>query len=158
ERIALMSIAHDVAVAANRSETVDEAILAMLRRLCDYNRWMLGHAYFLADDGRTMVSSDIWYVDEAFPMDAGNRARLEKFRQSSARMAFGADDDVTGRVFATGRIEIVPDLREAQDWRRSNPAEFGMLAVVAFPVRVGGRIVTVVECYADHPISESETF
>lgn len=159
ERVQTLSILQDVAIASNEARTVEEAMLATLKRICDYNRWLLGHAYRLADDGSgCMLSSGVWYVNGSLAGDSKRLERLKEFQRLSAKVSFAPGEGLIGRVLQSGEPCWLDEASNFNDWRRSDPAQFGLGAAIAFPVKINDTVVAILECFSDKPIEREPRF
>src|SRR5688572_12369760 len=51
-----------IAVAANESSTIEEALQICLERVCGHVRWPVGHAYLLDPPRGVLVPTGIWHL------------------------------------------------------------------------------------------------
>jgi PAS domain S-box-containing protein len=137
----LVRLLQVVAVAANESGTVHDALRTCLRAVCEQTGWTAGHA-FLADAAGGIVSSGVWHLPrpEAFP---GFRARTEEAR-------FGPGEGLAGQVAASGKPAWIADVTGDAGFLRRVGIEEGIRAAAAFPVLVGREVAGVLEFFADH--------
>ena len=156
-RIALLSIVHDTAVAANQADAVDEAVQAFLERLCHHNHWRLGFYAQVDENEEVAVVTDIWYVSSSLRNDPRHRTMVRKFHTDYAGQRFTADDPLIGSVLKQGCTVYTENIAQLTHWK-NNPIGMGLNVAVAFPIRVDGRIAAIVECFSQKPIPNSEPF
>jgi PAS domain S-box-containing protein len=134
----LLGLLHTVAADANQAATLESAVAACLRRVCEFTGWPVGHAYF-ADPRGVLVSSGIWHAEGSF---AG-------FRAATGAQRFAAGEGLPGHVLATGvptwRVDVAADPRFT---RARAAAECGLHAAFAFPVEVNGKVKAVLEFFS----------
>ena len=53
----------DIAQFTNLSHSLDEAIQYSLKTICEFTGWPVGHLYLLDEDGKTLSSSEIWFLE-----------------------------------------------------------------------------------------------
>jgi len=148
-------ILHDVALASNEAATVEEALQTTLRCLCDFNHWQVGHAWRRDDDGESLVSADIWYVNESVE---DTELRLEQLREITRRTSIAEGESLVGRVMATGAPQWIDDLQNWEAWDRGDAEALGLRAAIAFPVTVDGDVAAVLECFSDRPLKREDRF
>ena len=139
---ALVRLLQVVAVAANESTSVHEALQTCLDAVCEHTGWLLGHAW-LREPGGTMVSSGVWH-----PRDTG---RFPRFRAATAKARFAAGQGLAGRVMETDQPAWIEDVEHDPVFLRRVAVEEGIHAAVAFPVRVGREVAGVLEFFSDRP-------
>jgi PAS domain S-box-containing protein len=137
---ALVRLLQVVAVAANESAGVDEALATCLRAVCEHTGWPVGHA-FLPDAGGGMVSSGVWH-----PADP---ARFPRFRAETAASRFAPGAGLAGTVAATGEPAWIADVAAEPGFVRRVAIDEGIRAAAAFPVLVGREVAGVLEFFAD---------
>jgi len=143
ERGALIRLLQVVAVAANEAESVEAALQTCLDAVCAHTGWPLGHA-FLTDASGALAATGIWHAD---PPD-----RFPRFRAATEEARFAPGEGIAGRVLATGEAVWIEDVSATRDLVRAVGREEGILAVVAFPVRVGREVAGVLEFFSDRPL------
>lgn len=118
-------------------------LAAVLEAIGDTLGWLVGAAWVVREEERPPVlrAAAVW------------RARVhrhEGFVEASRAAAFGAGQGMPGRVWAAGRVHIVPDVHREPTFPRLSAAEHdSILAGLGVPLRAGDRVVGVMEFYSD---------
>jgi two-component system, chemotaxis family, CheB/CheR fusion protein len=158
ERVQLLNILQDVAMASNQARTIEEAVQRALARICDYNRWLLADAFRLTEDADShVVSLGEWYINDDL-VEPAQRKQLEKFQQSRLNARYGPGEGSIGRVLSTGEPQWIEDTAQTDGWRHASPADYGLRAAIAFPVVVNDEVVAVLECFSDRTIDRDLRF
>jgi PAS domain S-box-containing protein len=132
-----------VAVIANDADTLDEALQTTLETICGQLGWPLAHVWLRRAGGRDLRSAAIWCL--ATP-DA-----FATFRAASADPGFAGD------VLASGQAVWLRDLRETPHVARAEAARAaGIVAGFAFPVKVSGEVVAVLEFFHTQPVERDD--
>jgi PAS domain S-box-containing protein len=157
QRTALLRLLQDITRVANEARTVDEAMLAAMKRISQFNGWQVGHAWRLADEGSgQMVSSGIWFTSDEAHNAIG---KLEEFQETCATHRFAPGEGMVGAVMQSRGPQWVDDIKRYEDWRRGSAEEFGLHAAIAFPVTVNnGEVVAVLELFSDHTVKRDKRF
>jgi signal transduction histidine kinase len=134
----------DVAVIANQAETLEQALHATLRRLCEHSRWQVGHARLLAADGR-LVPTDVWFLEEG--------ERFEDLRQAAREAVAGLAEGALRPVVESGRARWIEDLSHAPDFAGDRRIAAGLKAAIAVPILAGRRVVGVLEFYSTQALA-----
>ena len=159
DRVELMQILQDVAILSNESRTVEGAILAMLERICQYNHWVIGHAYRLIDGPtRRMNSANTWYVHPNLQSNPERVKLLQQFQTWTSDHQPVVGTGLIGRVLETGNIVWLDQPEAFAIGKQATLSQLGLTAAVAFPIRIDGEVVAVAECFADQPITKEKRF
>jgi signal transduction histidine kinase len=119
------------------AEGVDEAFRRVVRELTKQLGWEVGMAWRPSPAGE-LEPFALWSTR---PEDSLERLKL------ATRFPPGAG--LPGRVWQSGRPECMSDLStEAGFWRADAAAARGLASACALPVRVGPRVVAVLEFFA----------
>lgn len=138
-----------LAVDVSRAGNLHEALLAMLRAVCAYTGWPVGHVYERADGADTLVSARIWHLDEPDTYGA--------FRRISEAFTFASGVGMPGRVLATGRPVWIMDVTVDTNFPRARLAEdLGIRAAFGFPVVSRGSVVAVLEFFSPRTVPPDE--
>jgi signal transduction histidine kinase/DNA-binding NarL/FixJ family response regulator len=133
-----------IAVAANESTCVEDALRVSLEKICRTTGWTLGHAYITRPDGdgKRLFPTGIWYGSEP--------ERTRAFYIASEATTFAPDIGLPGRVLSTGKPSLILDLSQDTNFPRAQQARLGGLrAGFAFPVVAGDDVAAVLEFFAD---------
>ncbi|OMH33113.1 bifunctional diguanylate cyclase/phosphodiesterase [Tersicoccus sp. Bi-70] len=139
-----------VADAANQSSTVEAALQAGVRTVCEYTDWQIGHAFLPDATGRRLRPTSIWYGVE--------EGRFGEFYESTGDFGFAVGHGLPGRVLASATAAWVTDLTVDTTFTRAEQARFaGLRSAVAFPVLVGSEVTAVLEFFSDQVLEPDET-
>jgi signal transduction histidine kinase/DNA-binding response OmpR family regulator len=133
-----------IAVVANESTGVEDALRFALAKICQTTGWPLGHAYVVrpVDEGKRLFSTGLWYGSET--------ERMRAFYAASEAATFDPDIGLPGRVLSTGKPSLILDLFDDTNFPRADSARLGGLrAGFAFPVVAGDDVAAVLEFFAD---------
>ncbi len=159
ERTEMLTLLHEVTVAANEARSVEEGLRRALNCICNANRWLTGNVFQLADDDSgELVCSGIAVVRSHVPRAL--RENLEQFHRTFAGVRFGPGQGVIGRVLESAQPQWLEDTGAHADlqWRRGALAEHGLRTMIACPVTVDGRVVAVLEFFSDESLSAEQRF
>jgi PAS domain S-box-containing protein len=147
---AVVELLQAVATAANEAATINEALELCLHQFCAHTGCPVGHARVLAEDGTgDLVPATIWHINCP--------ERYTAFREATERMRFAPGVGLPGRVLASGKPACIDDITRDPDFPRVQAAsDAGISAGYAFPVKVGGEVVAVLEFYAGKALKLDE--
>jgi len=148
---AYVRLLQEVAVAANESESIDDAIQVCLNRVCAHTGWPVGHARLLTNTRGELISTSLWHVDE------DDVERFKVFREITQSHPVIAPAGLPGRVLATKKPAWISDVtKDPQFLRAKFASDIGVKAAFGFPVLVRSEVVAVLEFFADQIISPDE--
>lgn len=137
-----MALLSRVAIAANESSTVNEALAAALAEVCAISGWSLGHAWMLTPEGDGFLSSGVWHVDEP--------QRYERFVRLTKRLHMKKGRGLPGIVAAEKQPWWIADIAADTAFLRSLPEEPpGVRSVLGVPVLVDGEVAAVLEFFSE---------
>lgn len=141
----------DVAVIANESRTMEEAIEKTLACICRHTYWPVGHAFKPSEDNHDLlVSARLWYSQRA---DA-----FKNFVDVTEKSSFKTGEGLPGRVLQHQRAIWISDVTQDQNFPRNKlVTNIGLRSAFAFPIVNNGKIISVLEFYAENVIKEDET-
>jgi PAS domain S-box-containing protein len=136
----------DVAVAANQSGQVDEALQRAIDLICEHTGWPIGHAYIAGPDPTSdLVPTTIWHL--------ASEERFAAFRAATESLRLPRGAGLPGRVAELGAPIWIEDAMRADDAPNLRfTAGVGARAGFAFPVLVGTEVAAVLEFFAPEPI------
>ncbi len=142
---ALIQLIRTVATASNEASTIEEAIQTCLDEVCSYTGWPLGHGYVRSagEDGPedVLVSTGLWHADDP--------EGFAPFMEAIRGIRFSPGIGLPGRVLAGEEAVWMPDVTTDGDFTRAALAEeHGLKAAFAFPIRVGGEVLAVLEFFS----------
>jgi diguanylate cyclase (GGDEF)-like protein len=142
-----VQLLQEVAVAANDSSSIEDALRECLRLICSACEWSVGHV--LEPDGATnteLRSSRIWYLS--------NPDGERDFVNLAEQVSRSAQEGLPGRAFTLGR----PVFGSDQDFGDSSgyiaalvKVKYERLTGVSFPIVVGDSSFAVMELYIVGP-------
>ncbi len=143
----------DIAVAANKSTSVEDVLQFALAKICQTTGWTLGHAYMVRPvaEGKRLFSTGVWYEPETEP--------TRPFHLASEATAFDPGIGLPGRVLSSGKPSLILDLAEDANFPRAESARLGGLrAGFAFPVVAGSDVAAVLEFFSNTSQSPDVSF
>ncbi len=134
-----------IAQAACETISPEAGLLRCLARICGLMNWSIGHAYLPIKRQDVLTSGSLWFLADP--------VRFHVFKEHSEALEFPAGQGLVGEVFARGVATILPDLRNASGFLRSEAArQVGLNSAVAIPVRDGTTVVGVMEFFSNEPL------
>jgi diguanylate cyclase (GGDEF)-like protein/PAS domain S-box-containing protein len=138
-----------VAVAANESPTLQDALQAAVDQICTHFGWPVGHAYLAVGSSALLALSDIWYLSDL--------ARFERFRRVLETTIVAPATSVAGRAFLQRGPMIASELAALLPLPLAVAArDAGLATALAFPVMGVEASVAVLEFFTTEPIEETE--
>ena len=154
DRIAAMNVLHDITMVANEAKSTEAALQAALDRICEYNHWIVGHAWQRSEDGKELISTRIWSSHE----QGSGKSDLIGFRESVEALRLPVDRGFPGSVVQSEMPMWIENISDFQEWVRTNPVTFELKSAIAFPIFVDERVVAVLEFFSDRAIVHEEKF
>ncbi len=133
----------NIAIAANKSDSINESINICMKMVCTYMGWPIGHYYVLANDGsKVLVTSKIWYLEHP--------KRFEIFRKITEKSRFELGIGLPGRVLSSGEPLWIANLWNDTNFPRANLAEnIGVSSGFAFPIKIDKEVIGVLEFFSE---------
>jgi rsbT co-antagonist protein RsbR len=129
-----VKLLQEIAVAANESASVEEAIRRSLERICDAAGWPAGHLYLTSEGGDRLLSTPIWHVSHA--------GRFNALRRLTDALEWRKSVGLPGRVLASKNPEWVTDIRKDPSIVRTSLAtSLGVRSSFALPLRGRPRVL-----------------
>jgi PAS domain S-box-containing protein len=137
-----MHLLQRVAAAANEATTVEAAIRAALRAVCEHSGWTAGHVYVPSSAaGGDLTPSDIWHLDAP--------ERFEDFRAITRQTPLAIGQGLPGEVLVSGSSKWIVDLEADPSFlRKREAAALGLKSAFAFPIKAGDETLAVLEFFA----------
>ncbi|MEZ6051599.1 MAG: PAS domain-containing protein [Planctomycetaceae bacterium] len=143
ERTGAIQMLFDVASAANEADTVKQAVIYVLQRVCDYNGWVFG--YILVPDAEH--SDELVVADMRYEHEEG---RFAKFWEAAVGKRVKKGSSLPGKVYELAKAGWLADVND--DWLERELDIETMIDIgtaIAFPVMVEKRVVAVMEFFSD---------
>ncbi|WP_417387706.1 PAS domain S-box protein [Gimesia sp.] len=123
---------------SSTSDALEDALRICVANLGDISGWPVGHAYLLNQGGNRLVSSRIWHL--------ANRDHFLDLRDESEKQTFVRGEDLPGYVWSRGEPVWVTDFENEETINQKRDfAAFGVRSAFAFPVKLDGNVIAVVE-------------
>jgi len=136
-----MALLSRVAIAANESSTVNEALAAAIAEVCEISGWSVGHAWLLGPEGDGFYSSGVWHVDDP--------QRYERFVRLTKRLHMKKGHGLPGIVAMEKQPWWIADIADESCFTRSLPEEPpGVRSALGVPVLVDGEVAAVLEFFS----------
>jgi diguanylate cyclase (GGDEF)-like protein len=139
-----LKLLEKIAVAANETASIRDALHFAIRMVCEFTGWTLGHACLVErdDDGSRLAPTTIWH--------ASDEGRMHEFQRLTESTHFQPGAGLPGRVLATGAAAWIAEITDDPNFPRADAARLaGIKAGFAFPILVGSEIVAVLEFFTD---------
>ena len=122
------------------AETLDEASPLILRSICEGLGWEVGAVWRLDEHGTMLHCVEFWHPPALeFP----------SFEWATREFAYHRGVGLPGRVWETRQPAWLPDVPNEGNFPRASFAkEEGLHSGFGFPIRIGDRIVAVIEFYS----------
>jgi PAS domain S-box-containing protein len=141
---------HKVTELAAETESMDEAIRAVIHLICEMTKWPIGHVYRPKSDQPEMLeSTDIWHFD-----DGGS---FGLFETATRDLEFKSGVGLPGRVLESGEPIWIENVQLDNNFPRSKAAqESNLKAAIGAPIRVQDQTVAVLEFFASDELQRDE--
>ena len=146
-KTATVELLQKVAAAANDATGAEEALKISLDEICLHLGWPIGHAYIIDEsEPPELVAAGIWHLDE--------QNSFETFRMATKNTRFGRGVGLPGRVWKSGRPELIIEVHKDENFPRNKFADdIGVRTAFAFPLLVGSDVAAVLEFYTPESTS-----
>jgi nitrate/nitrite-specific signal transduction histidine kinase len=150
ERTKWLSLMHEISRAINEAPTWDEALRAVLRRVCESEQWQIGYVYLPDSSAPDVISLAI---------SCSADDRFQPFHEVAERERYRRGERLPGRVYGEGValwVDGPEELRTHLPIRAAVAKEVGLRSMVALPITVGHEVIAVLELFSDqaHPSNE----
>jgi hypothetical protein len=125
----------------------DDLILEILRRICMYKRWPIGHAYVVQRNDKEVLlkSTGVWHnevVGEAF----------EDFKKISEEYVFYSGEGLPGQAYEKESVQTIYDVTMDANFPRAALAKnVSVRGAFAFPLKDGLGVRWVLEFFSPEP-------
>ena len=135
-----LKLLQGIAVAANESPSLDDALQAAVDHICTHLGWPVGHAYLAVGATSVVMLSDIWYVEDL--------RHFESFKQCVEKTLVAPSSGLTGLAIAQREPVFASDLQSSLPLPLAHAAhEAGLGAAVVLPVMGIDAPVAVLEFF-----------
>ena len=131
---------HAVTQVLADSASLREAVPGLLQALGAHLGWEVGAVWRVDPQGQALVCVDVWHMPA---LD------VAEFEAATRGRTFSKGIGLPGRVWASGRPHWVTDVVADDNFPRAPLADrVGLHGACAFPIRLGGEILGVVEFFS----------
>lgn len=124
------------------SATLANAAPKILQTICESLSWDMGLLWGVDEPGQLLRCLHVWHPAEV------TQAPFEVFSQQHA---FRRGIGLSGCVWASGQPLWVTDVQHDDNFPRAPFAvELGLHGALAFPLKLHGHVVGVLECFSHH--------
>lgn len=136
-----------IAVTANESTTIEEAMQVCLNEVCTLMEWPVGHVYMAsANDPELLQPTKICHME--------NYEKFSSFREATTQSIFKSGEGLPGKIMASKKPSWITDVNNDPDFIRFKLVKnLGVKAAFGFPVLLGTEVVAVLEFFA---VTEAE--
>ena len=140
------------AVAANESADIKDAFLPVLKEICSYTGWEIGHAYAVSEnDPNLLKPTEVWCLEE--------KKQFMDFCDITKKTDFPRGVGLPGRVLASGKPYWIIDVRTDKGFLRAKISkDLNIKSGIAFPVMVGTCVVAVLEFFTTRKDEPNQQF
>lgn len=145
ERTKWLTLLHDVSLAISEAPSWDEGLRAVLRHVCEAEKWQVGGVYLPDGAAGGQLATAVRYAEAD---------RFQPFLVATEQMRFARHTTFPGRAYRDGRpvwIDSREELLRALPKRRREAKRAGLVAGAAFPIRLGKTVIAVLELFSDRP-------
>jgi signal transduction histidine kinase/CheY-like chemotaxis protein len=148
---AFVKLLQEVAVAANKATTIEEAMQFALDRICAHTGWPVGHVYLrVADFTGELTPTTLWHLE--------NPQQFETFRKVTETTHFALGVGLPGRVLVSKKPAWIIDVTKDPNFPRVKAAtDIGVRAAFGFPVLAGTEVVAALEFFSDKAVEPDES-
>jgi PAS domain S-box-containing protein len=122
------------------AETLDQASPLILMSICEGLGWELGAVWRVDESGRALRCVELWHPPAL---------QFPSFEWATREFGYQRGVGLPGRVWETGQPVWLPDIPNEGNFPRASFAkEEGLHAGFGFPIRIGEKVVGVIEFYS----------
>jgi PAS domain S-box-containing protein len=141
----LLELLGNVGIAANFSQSLEEALQLSVDEVCRATGWPIGHAYIRSNTDKTqLLPTNIWNKSVS--------STFENFQRITESTSFSRGIGLPGRVFFSAQPAWITDVMVDNNFPRAGiDDDFGVHGAFAFPVLSGDSVVAVLEFFNTVP-------
>ena len=139
---AYVQLHKDIAIAANETIGLKNALKVCLEKICAHANWPVGQVYLVPNQiSNWLEPAKVWFLE--------NPSRFDTFRKISEATHFGPGMGLPGRVLISKQPEWIIDVTKDTNFPRAKLAKnIGVKAGFAFPLLIGKQVVGVMEFFS----------
>jgi PAS domain S-box-containing protein len=136
---------------AAEAESVDDALQEVVNAICSLTGWPVGHVYAVGSGRQTdeLFPTDIWFLSD--------QEEFSEFREVTERTTFAVGIGLPGRVLESGEVAWIRNVQEDENFpRRHLTQNLVVKGAFGVPVKVSGKVVSVLEFFSDRVVEPDE--
>jgi PAS domain S-box-containing protein len=140
------------AISPNEAVEIKDAFQLVLKEICSYTGWEIGHAYVISkDDPNLLEPTSVWWLKE--------HKHFKEFCNVSKEIKFAKGIDLPGRVLASRKPHWIVDVTKDKNFLRKRIAkDLNIKSGIAFPVMVGTKVVAVMTFFTTKALEPDQRF
>lgn len=147
-----MDLLHGLLIASGQSVTFEDFLETVLRMICLYMEWPLGHAYVWDSEEQLLKSSLCWYMGDI-------SADFAEFKRITERVNFRIGEGLPGRVYKTGRPLWIDDISIDTNFPRNQMLRnLKLHSGFGLPVFLNGEVRVVLEFFTPEFVEADSEF
>lgn len=132
------------------SPTLADATPRIVQAFCELGGWDVGAIWNVSRTADELSCADVWHMPTV---------RVPEFEAVTRAKKFAPGVGLPGRVLKTGEPAWVPDVTKDSNFPRAPMAvKEGLHAAFCFPIKMGGSVVGVIECFSREVRAPDENF
>ena len=138
-----------VAAAANRAQSLEDAIGFTLEQLCRHLGWAAALAWLFDDQANELRCAPVHYI--------ADMSRTAPLLECSRQLRYATGVGLPGQVLDQAQPIWLSGRTDEDNYPRASATRAaGLSTVVGFPVVVDDRVVAVLECFAEASLPPAE--
>ena len=142
---------HRATALAAETDSLNDALQGCLDIVCELTGWPVGHVYAVGDDKKAdeLFPTDIWFLSDD--------KEFSDFRKVTERTTFTSGVGLPGRVLESGEVAWIRNVQEDKNFpRRHLTPNLVVKGAFGVPVKVSGKVVSVLEFFSDRVVEPDE--
>lgn len=129
-------------IQASEVDTEEEFLCTVLKIICKYINWEVGHAYVWDDENIVLSSTGCWYFEEGIE-------NQEEFASETEEKMFFAGEGLPGRVYVSKSPEWIQDITDDDNCPRRYLLPYSQVkSTFAFPIFRDGKVHYILEFFS----------
>jgi len=138
----ITALLKSIAAMANETSDINLAIKTVLKLLCLFLGWPLGHAYATDDKNKMLRSTELWYAAEP--------EKHAAFMTETTNATFALGSGLPGQAWEKREPVWISDVREMTACPRIRPFKnLNLSSGFAFPLLISNRALYVLEFFSE---------
>jgi PAS domain S-box-containing protein len=150
--IKALHLLHEITVAANQAQTLEEVMEFAIKQICGYTGWPVGHLYLGLQAAKAeLVPTGVGHVADS--------THLPHFLHLTQVPSTALENGLPGRALATGNPAWSTDVTTDDSCPRAEYlALFGLRGVFVLPIFGGSNIVAILEFFTANMMEPTPLF